>query len=160
MEELRDVMRVFRFLTRLKDFKNFTRGQKVKTSAVGAGLFASVFGFFSGGGLIPLEDFQLTAEHQQVNSACMAIMERRDAEFSTVYDSENCACTARQWAALSYSDSHDAFEAPYDYIIDFYVNYTASDDAEEQADFGKISKELIHSYMAEEQGAQTWMMGA
>lgn len=154
MDELRDVLKVFRFAMRLKDFKSFTRGQKLKTGAVGAGLTASIFGFFSGGGLIPLEDFQLTAEHQVVNAACLSVMENRGAEFDTVYNSENCACTAREWAARSYNDSYRDFEEAYSYMIDFYMNYDF-ENTDEELDYARIGRDLVREYSADNIGSET-----
>jgi len=141
MDELRDVMRVFRFLTRLKDFKNFSRGQKLKTGAVGTGLLASIFGFFSGGGEIPLEDFRLTASHQMVNASCMATMESHDAEFNAVYDGEFCGCASRQWAARFHDEDHPAFTESYDYLIKFYNGYTAEND-----DYSRMDADLVRDY--------------
>jgi len=154
MDELRDLLKVFRFVMRLKDFKNFTRGQKLKTGAVGAGLTASIFGFFSGDGLIPTEEFQLTTEHQVVNAACLSVMESRGAEFDTVYNSENCACTAREWAARSYSDSYGEFEGAYSYMIDFYMNYDF-EGADEELDYARIGRDLVREYSADNAGAET-----
>lgn len=141
MDDLADIFKIFRFLAKLRNFREMSIWRKILTVFGGLGFIMSLFLFFWTPSSVAVEDFQLGSGHQVSYEACREF--GADAShFGDVAVDVSCSCFARHWAHEFSADYQADIKPGLTYMFNHYDQIEWTHDS----DIVKIDHNLAREY--------------
>ena len=141
MDDLTDIFKILRFLSRLRNFREMSILQKGLTILGGLGLIFSLFLFFWTPGSVDAKDFKLGPGHLVAYEACTDYGDG-SGYFGDVPVDGSCGCYARFWANGFSPEYQTDIKPGLAYMFDHYAQI----DWSEVSDVAVVDRRLSDEY--------------